>query len=362
MSAPYAIILAGGSGTRFWPASRRACPKQLLPLIAGSEASLLEHTLARIAPLVPTEQLLIATSTRLREQTRARLPGLPESAVLAEPVARNTAPCIGWATATIARRAPEAVVMVLPSDHYVADTRLFRETVERACALAATGSIVTIGLWPTRPETGYGYIELGPPLDQGRGDTFLCQKFVEKPDPKTALEFVTNGRHLWNSGMFFFRADVLLQRIGQHLPSLAAALAEFDRAAAAGEEEARLAELFPELPNVSIDVGIMERESQLLVIKGDFGWNDLGSFASLWELGPRDGAGNVAAPNHVLIDAERNLILSRTDPTRTVALLGVSDLCVIDTPDALLIVPRERAQDVREVLRQLEAAGRDDLS
>ncbi len=361
MSTPYAIILAGGSGTRFWPASRRTCPKQLLPLIPGSDSSLLEHTLARIASLVPPERILIATSERLRATTRALLPWLPENAVLAEPVARNTAPCIGWATAIIARSAPEAVIMVLPSDHYVADVGLFGETIDRACALAATGSIVTIGLWPNRPETGYGYLELGPPLDQGRGDTFRCQRFVEKPDLKAALEFVTNGRHLWNSGMFFFRADVLKDRIRRHLPALAEALLEFDRAAVAGTEATRLAELFPKLPNVSIDVGIMEHEDELLVIKGDFGWNDLGSFASLWELGKRDGAENLAAPNHVLIDAERNLIVSQAGRPRTVALLGVSDLCVIDTPDALLIVPRDRAQDVREVLRHLEAAGHDEL-
>jgi mannose-1-phosphate guanylyltransferase len=354
----HVVVLAGGSGTRFWPASRRQRPKQLLPLAGRADEALIAATVRRIEPLVPPERVWIATGAALVEATAAVLPRVPRAHLLAEPVARNTAPCIGWAAATIARQDPEAIVAVLPADHFIADEPGFLAVLERAVRAAEDGWLATIGIVPTRPETGYGYIEVGQPVAEG---THAAVRFIEKPDRARAQELVAGGRHLWNAGMFFFRAGVMRDAIAKHLPALAAGLERIEGAAAHGpaDEAKALAEIFPTLPSISIDHGVMEKAERIAVVPGSFGWNDVGSWQVTWEMSSRDGDGNALPAGTIAIDARNNLVrdLSQSAARKRWALVGVSDLVVVETDDAVLVIPRERAQDVRAVIEALTARG-----
>jgi mannose-1-phosphate guanylyltransferase len=358
VSNAYAIILAGGSGTRFWPASRKARPKQLLPLGSTADLPLIAETVRRIEPIVPLDRILIATGADLVEASRRALPELPSEAFLGEPLARNTAPCIGWAASVVARRDPDALAMVLPSDHRIADEPRFREVVALALDSARAGAITMIGIEATRPDTGYGYIELGDSVAPG---VRRVTRFVEKPDLARAQEYLASGRHVWNGGMFFFRARQMLDEIGRHLPSLATGLLRID--AAARESKAResvvLREVFSEVPSVSIDVGLMEKLETIHVVPGSFGWSDLGSWESAWDLADKDGDGNAGNAPFVAVDAKNNLLFDlRTGPRKSVmTVVGMNDVCVVQTDDALLVIPRSRAQDVRAIVAELERRG-----
>ena len=250
-----AVILAGGSGTRFWPASRRNRPKQLLPLAGDAEEVLIAATVRRLAPLIAPADVWIATAEALRDATARALPEVPRAHLLAEPVPRNTAPAIGWATATIAREDPDAIVVVLPADHFIADEPAFRAVLEQAIRSAEQGWLTTIGVRPTRPETGYGYIQLGPALE---GGAHAVERFVEKPQRALAESFFLDGRHLWNAGMFVFRAHVMLAAIGRHLPQLSDQLTVLNLAARTRREADELPHVFPQMPSISIDHGVME--------------------------------------------------------------------------------------------------------
>ncbi len=353
----YALILAGGAGTRFWPASRKARPKQLLPLIGGDP--LILETARRVLPICGGYQhILVASGRHLVEPTAAILPELPFENLLVEPVPRNTAPAIGWAAARVARQDPDAVLMVLPSDHHIADVPAFQATLERAVASARTGAITTIGIRPTHPETGYGYIEMG---DVHAGGGLTVKRFVEKPHRALAEELLATGRYLWNAGMFFFRARDMISAIRAHQPELASGLDAFDRAAAAGDELTEVLHRFPTLPSVSIDKGVMEHMTTLAVLPGDFGWSDIGSWQSAWELAEKDSAGNSAPADAVFIGSKNNQVVDLRSgghgKHRVIALVGVDDLVVVETDDALLIVPRERSQDVKEVVDALKRRG-----
>ncbi|WP_437967567.1 sugar phosphate nucleotidyltransferase [Sorangium sp. So ce260] len=366
----HVLILAGGAGTRFWPASRAARPKQLLPLVGGEP--LIAATARRVLPLCAGgesagwERIWIATGQHLVAPTRAALPEVSERRLLVEPTPRNTAPCIGWAAATIARDDPEAVVVVLPSDHHIADVPRFLEVLQAAVASARGGAITTVGIRPTHPETGFGYIEAEEAAGAGSAAPRRVLRFVEKPSRERAAEFVASGRFLWNAGMFIFRAGDMRAAIRAHLPALAEGLDEIDRAAALGaaaEEEAVL-RVFPRLPAVSIDHGVMEHVDGLAVVPGDFGWSDLGSWQSAWELAEKDERGNSAPAGSVLVDAQGNHLVDLrargggAPDDRVIALVGVEGLVVVETDDALLIVPRDRAQDVKHVVDALKARGR----
>lgn len=350
----FAVILAGGSGTRFWPASRKSNPKQLLAIGKHPEQSLIAATVRRIEALCPPERTLIATGEHLLDATRRALPWLPESSFLGEPMPRNTAPCIGWATAVARSRNDNALVMVLPSDHHIGDEAAFRAAVELALSTARTGPITTIGITPTRPETGYGYVEAGEDIGVG---VRQAVRFVEKPDRERAEEYLAGGRHFWNAGMFFFRADVMLEALKEHAPDVAAGIERI--AKDAGETRAA----FEQMPSISIDYAVMEKARPLAVVPASFGWSDLGSWQSAWELADKDAEGNAASADSVLVRARDNLVrdLTRGEKKKLVALLGVQGLCVIETDDALLVMPREQSEHVREVVRALEQRGRDDL-
>jgi mannose-1-phosphate guanylyltransferase len=352
----HAVILAGGSGTRFWPASRRRTPKQLLPLAGRENEPLIAATVRRIAPLVPPQDVWVATGGDLVDATAAALPTVPRSHFLAEPVARNTAPCIGWASATIARTDPEAIIAVLPADHFIGDEIAFREVVTRAVAVAKEGWLTTIGIVPTRPDTGYGYIEVGKGIAHGANEVV---RFVEKPRPEVAREFFAGGRHLWNAGMFFFRASVMRDAIAKHWPLLAEGLDRIDAHAARRDEASVLADVFRTLPSISIDHAVMEKAEHIAVLPGSFGWNDVGSWEVTWEMAERDAQGNALPEGTIAIDASGNLVndLTRGAAGKRWALIGVHDLVVVETDDAVLVVPRSRVQEVRAVVAALEKRG-----
>ncbi len=358
----YAVIMAGGAGTRFWPASRSHRPKQLLPLAADPNESLLAATVRRLDPLIKPENVFIATGAHLLEASARILPQVPKAQILAEPVPRNTAPCIGWATATIARKDPDAIVCVLPSDHFMANEEEFRATVARAIEAAKQGYLTTIGILPTRPDTGFGYIEVGEKID---AHASKVARFVEKPNRERAEEFLKGGKHLWNGGMFFFQAKHMLVEIDTYLPDLAIGLKAIDAAAAKGDEAKTLADIFPKLPSISIDHGVMEKADKLAVVQGDFGWSDVGSWESAWELAKKDAAGNALPEGAVAVDAKNNLAVdlttSKDGKKKVVALVGVDDLVVVETDDALLVIPRSRAQDVRAAVEALKSRGKTDL-
>ncbi len=362
----FAVVLAGGSGTRFWPASRRLLPKQLLALGPSAPQSLIESTLQRLEGLVSSDHIYVATGTHLLDTTRKAL-SLPNDAYLAEPRAKNTAPCIAWAARVIARENPQALVCVLPSDQYAEDEPGFRSALSAAIQVAKEGSICTIGIVPSRPETGYGYIEKGDVISAGVTSAHRVSRFVEKPDLKTAQEYIATGRYYWNAGIFVFRAQEMLNAIERHMPAYHQALHLVDQASQLGEADERQAveEFFEHCESLSIDYAVMEKEDNLCVVPGDFGWSDLGSWQSAWELSEKNEQGNVCPQDTVLIDAQNNLVADlrkQSQEKKAIALVGVDNLVVVQTDDALLVMPREKAQDVKLVVEELKRSKRGELT
>ncbi len=347
------LILAGGVGSRFWPVSRRRRPKQLLDLVGGG--ALVAATARRIEPLCGADGTWVCTTEELAPAVAAELPGLAASRILGEPSGRNTAPAIGWAVRSMPEDIREDVIAVFPSDHWVADEEAFRLVLRRGAESIERGDheVVTVGVAPTRPETGYGYLELSAPAAAGSVERVV--RFTEKPDPETAAHFKASGRHFWNAGIFLFRGSVLLDLYGRHLPELAAGL---ERVAEEGGDPERRHSIYAGLESVSIDYGLMERLSSIGSVVADCGWNDLGSWASLAEALPADGDGNRTVGSAFAVDARDNLLFADAG---AVAVIGVDGLAIVRTGDAVLVVPRERAQDVRKVVEQLRAMGRRDL-
>lgn len=361
MKKVYTVIMAGGSGTRFWPLSRKLHPKQFLPLAGDGSTALITATARRVATLSPIENVFVVTRADLADAAKEALPELPVENLMLEPAGRNTGPCVAWATAMIQRRDREAVVVVLAADAYIADEAAFVASLQTACDAAATGSIVTLGIKPTRPETGYGYLHVGEAMKGAPAGVQRVRAFVEKPDAARAQRFFYDGEHLWNAGIFVFRADVMREAVAKHMPEVSEAVAVFDVVASkGGDERAEIEHRFPRLPAVSIDYGVMEKVAEVAVVPVDCGWSDVGSWQAAWELGARDAAGNVVrADGAVLCDAEGNMVVAPHG--KVVALVGVRDLVVVDTPDALLVVPRERAQDVKKAVDALGPKGRGDV-
>lgn len=356
----FAVIMAGGSGERFWPASRQARPKQLLRL-TDERRSMLEEALDRIAPLIPPENVIVATNEILAAPIAEAIPRLPRENVIAEPAKRNTAACLALAAAHLARRVGkdgDASMAVLTADHRITDEERFRETVALALDFAeANDALVTIGVVPTRPETGYGYIEVAEAASRGPVRVLPVERFLEKPDLETARGFVASGRHLWNSGMFFWRVSSFVAGLERHMPDLARATAEMRDDLAAGGR--RLPGIFSALADVSVDVGLMERAGNVHVAPATFPWDDVGAWDALARTRTPDGDGNVADPGTVLVDARDCIVYNAAGEAMAVALVGVSGLVVATTPDAVLVCDRERAQDVKRAVAALRQQGRE---
>ena len=354
----YPVILAGGRGTRFWPLSRKKRAKQLLAL--DGKRTMIQQTVARLLPIAPARRFWIITNDDLRPAILKQLPKLPKAQVLAEPVGRNTAPAIGLAAFLLLRENPNAVIGMFPSDHVIADEKNYRETIERGVEIAAAGdNIVVLGIRPSRAETGYGYIEVGNSLG---GDALRVRRFTEKPDAEKATAFVAAGNYLWNSGMFLWSARTLANALREHLPKTAPLLEEIAAAFGTGKFPATLRSLYPKCENISVDYAVLEPRSlkgeqkgNIFCLPAAFGWNDLGSWNALHEHHTRKSNpvdGNVIHSAGVFVlNGKGNYVHA---PNKFVVAIGVGDLVVVDTPDALLITTRQRAQDVGKAVKHLD--------
>jgi mannose-1-phosphate guanylyltransferase len=354
------VILAGGSGTRFWPRSRRARAKQVLAL--DGERSMIQQTVERLKPLAGSEHTWVVTNEFLANEIADQLSGVPAAQIVQEPVARNTAPACGLAAFIVERQNPAAVLGIFPSDHVIADEPRFLKALQKGIALAAAGeNIIVLGIEPTRPETGYGYIETG---DLTPDDSALhVRRFIEKPNQIKAEEFVAAGNYYWNSGMFLWSARTLANAVREHLPETAPLLEKIAASYGSREFEGCFRELYPKCENISVDYAVLEprsakgeHNSRLYCLPAEFSWNDLGSWASLYEYQVEtrlrgDGDGNVAETDgHLTIEAGNNYVYS---PKKFVALVGVTDLVIVDTDDALLIAHRQHSQDVGKIVKEL---------
>jgi mannose-1-phosphate guanylyltransferase len=352
----YGLILAGGRGTRFWPRSRRGHAKQVLTIFG--ERSLIQSTVERLAPLIPAERLWIITSPLLRDEIVRQLPEIPPRQILAEPAQRNTAPAIGLAAHILHSFDPDAVMGVFPSDHVIAKPRRYLQFARAAFRTAASGKIAVLGIAPRWAETGYGYIEFPKGTRTGSLHPVPVLRFREKPDARTAAKYVAAKRFFWNAGMFFWRADALLDALRRHQPKTATLLASLPRFSDR-RFAARMNQAFPLCENISIDYAVLERAANVEGLACDeIGWNDVGSWNAVYELLAKDRNGNAERSPFVSAGSRGNYIDAGK---KLVALLGANNLIVVDTPDALLIADRDRAQQVGDIVKLLEQNRRDDL-
>ena len=353
-----ALIMAGGRGERFWPKSRKSMPKQFLSL-ADPEKTMIQSTVERIRPLVKAEDILIATNRDYKALVRTQLPDLPEGNVLCEPLARNTAPCIGWGAVTLRKKYGDALMMVLPSDHLIQQPALFRGILKSALRTAeATDALVTLGISPTVPDTGYGYIQYDTEEGTDFENVFRVRKFVEKPDLKTAKKYLASGEYLWNSGMFIWKASAVLREIREKLPELYAQLEIIEQAIGTDRETEVLNEVFGQINPISIDYGVMEKAKNVYVLPSSFGWDDVGSWLAVGRINPANDAGNVVRGDVVAVNSTRCIV---EGGSKTIAMVGLEDTIIVDTKDALLVCAKESAGDIRKVLETLKAENRTEL-
>jgi mannose-1-phosphate guanylyltransferase len=352
----YGLILAGGRGTRFWPRSRKRSAKQVLNVVG--DRTLIQATVDRLAPVIPPERLWILTNDHLRETIAGQLPQVPKEQILAEPAQRNTAPAIGLAAHILHSIDRDAVMGVFPADHVVGMNAPFRGVLKAAFKGAGSSKLMVVGIRPRWPETGYGYIEFPKGTVAGGREAIGVRRFHEKPELAKAKRYVAAGNFYWNSGMFFWRAGVLLDELRHHLPRTATILAALPPFGGRkfGPE---LKKCFPLCENISIDYAVLEKANNVAGIPAaEFGWNDVGSWNAVYELLQRDEHGNVVVNESVIVDSRDNFVDARG---KVVALLGVRDLIVVDTPDALLVASRDRAQGVGEIVKRLEKRERHEL-
>jgi mannose-1-phosphate guanylyltransferase len=346
----YAVILAGGSGTRLWPLSRKDLPKQALRLVG--ERSLFQQAVERLHPLLPLERILVVTRAEYMPILQGQTPDLPVENFILEPEGRGTAPAIALAAVHLRRRDRQAVMAVLTADHFIADIHGFQQALHAANRLAEDGHLVTLGVQPTLPSTGFGYIEQGESFSHVEGlEVFRLARFVEKPDTDTARRMVASGDYSWNSGMFVWRVERILEEFAQQMPALFRKAGEIGAALGKGSYAETLARIWPQVEKQTIDYGVMEGAQDAVVLPVDIGWVDVGSWASLYDLIRPDEQGNRWTGQHLSIDTRDTLAFNQG---RLVATIGVEGLVIVETPDALLICPREREQEVRHLVQILK--------
>ena len=349
-----ALIMAGGQGERFWPRSRKALPKQFLSLTEDKK-TMIQLTVERILPLVDMEDIYIATNEAYKSLVMEQLPGLPKENILCEPVGRNTAPCIGLGAACVSAKYEDALMIVLPSDHVIKYTDIFRSTLEAACEVAEAGeNLVTMGITPNYPETGYGYIKFFKDQMQGLGN--LVQQFVEKPDLETAKAYLASGEYLWNSGMFVWRVSTILKRMEEFLPNTYTGLMTIKESLGTAEFSEVLREEFYKFESVSIDYGIMEKADHIYTLPGTFGWDDVGSWLAVKRLHEADEHDNLLLGNVIVIDSENCIVEGKE---RLIAMAGVKDLIVVDEEDALLICHKDNAAQIKDIIKTLKETNKE---
>jgi mannose-1-phosphate guanylyltransferase len=350
----FVSILAGGSGTRLWPLSRSHRPKQLLSLLG--DRSLLQATVDRVLPLVPAERILVVTEASHADQLRAQIPEIPPENVIVEPARRGTAGAVGLGAIHIAQRDPEATMASLHSDAAVLDAEEFRRALTAAFEVAESGDwLVTLGIQPSSPHTGMGYIQVGDEIGiYGGRRAHRAVRFVEKPDRATAERYVGEG-YLWNPGMFIWRTAVILRQFAEHLPTISAGLDDIGAAIETARANDVLHTVYPGVPVETIDFGIMERARNIATIPADIGWSDVGSWSELQAIAPKDVGGNAILGNHLLLESQGNLVFGSDKPVFT---FGIDDLVIVDLPDALLVCPRDRAEQLKTLVEEVQASGR----
>jgi len=353
------VIMAGGVGERFWPLSRRTRPKQLLDLTG--DGSMIALTVERLKGISSPEETLVITNVDQRDSVVAALSGsVPDENVIGEPQGRNTAPCIGLAALLFRRQRGDVPMLVLPADHIVSPAAEFRRVVEAAMKIVMERKcLLTFGIAPTRAETGYGYIQAAEPITSPDGvDAFRAAAFLEKPDAERARIFLQSGTHFWNSGMFMWTTETILREITTHVPELGEVLAEIDSRSGTEPLAGVLESMYSRAPSISVDYGVMEKAAEVVVIKSQFDWNDVGSWEFVRDIRPADGDGNVVDGESIIIDGANNTVVSRN---RLVAILGVDDVVVVDGGDTMLVCKRDRVQEVKRIVQALRDCGRDDL-
>jgi mannose-1-phosphate guanylyltransferase len=354
--ALYAVILAGGGGTRLWPLSRVQQPKHLLCL--HSEGTMLTQTVARVRPIIPQDHLMAITVADHVESVRDQLCDVPPQNIVVEPQGRGTGPCVALMAALIRKRDPEAIMISLHADHAIEDEEGFRSVLRAAVHAAEADHLATLGIVPTSPETGYGYIQRGDLVDRAAGhDAYRVERFTEKPDPETARSFVQSGRYFWNSGIFVWKASVILAEVRRVLPELYEQLMQIEPALGTPGQAEAIERAWSSIRGVSIDVGVMEKANDVVVIPADIGWSDVGCWSSVPSLTECDADGNVIQGESVVLDCEDTYVRSSG---RLVAALGLRGMVVIDTGDAVLVCPKDRAQDVKKVVEQLKREGKEE--
>ena len=348
-----ALIMAGGRGERFWPRSRQNMPKQFLSLTDDGK-TMIQLTVERILPLVAMEDIFIVTNRSYKDLVRSQLPELPEANILCEPVGKNTAPCIGLGAVHMAKRYGDAVMMVLPSDHLIKYTSLFLNTLSDACEVAEQGeNLVTLGIAPDSPETGYGYIKFQPETTLGRA--FSVEKFVEKPDLETAKAYLASEQYLWNSGMFIWKTSTILKNLEAYLPETYQGLGKIGEAIGTPVEEQVLEREFHAFKAESIDYGVMEKAKNIYILSGAFGWDDVGSWLAVSRIKRSNELGNVVDGNVVTVDTRNTTIQGGG---KLIAAVGLEDMIVVDSEDALLICEKDHAGDIKKVLENLKICNR----
>jgi mannose-1-phosphate guanylyltransferase len=360
----HAVVMAGGSGTRFWPESRQRRPKQLLPILGGQ--AMLAETVARVQPLIPVSRVWIVTNALQEAGVREACPSVPADQILVEPCARNTAACAAFAAASVFATDPDATLAVLPADHAIRPNQEFQRSLEAGAQVAQEpGTLVTFGIEPNHPATGYGYIRQGKPVCEEFGlQVYSVDAFTEKPSESRAQAFLEEGVYLWNAGIFVWRADSILDAFARHQLEIHTAIrAIVDSGNNPQERAATLAELYPDLPSLPVDIAILERDDQVRVLRAPYHWSDVGSWRALFDELEHDQDGNVAVlPNGgQLLAEDSNGVLAYSRVPKTIAILGMQDVVVVHTEDAVLVAPRARAEEVKRFVDRLKEEGQEGL-